>query len=267
MTAPDIATPAERLLPRLDAAIEGLLDALREGRYRPPAISGPVPAPSLANDDQVPRPAGAIHLYCHGHGDPQAALRALAAASEAAIIACPIDRAWAVGEVRARLAAAIATTRAAMVDGNRDIALMAEGVAAPFALASLGGAATGRRQIGTVALLTPVLGPPDAAERADPIPPTPDTAIDPALLTAALAFERLRSLPPILVVTSGHDPYRRDAARLVERLRIAEAEVSALCFPGTLHGFGMHERLIDAAPTVLLRGVLADWINPGRARP
>lgn len=259
MTAPDnptaIATPAARLLPRLDTAIESLLEALHEGRYQPPRAAGPVPEPAPAYADPAPREAGAVHLYCHAHGDPRAALRVLAAESGAAIVACPIDCAWPAGDVAARLAGAIGIALAAITGQN--VTLIAEGAAAAVALACLTMPGGVRRHVASLAVLTPVLGAPDGDDGAGALVPA-DVA---SAALPAIPFERLRSLAPILVVTAAPDPYRRGAERFVERLRIADAEVSALCFPGTLHGFALHERLIDAAPAVLLRQVLGGWIH------
>jgi acetyl esterase len=64
---------------------------------------------------------------------------------------------------------------------------------------------------------------------------------------APLLSDRLRTLPPTLVVTAEHDPLRDEGERLATEL--AELGVSAvgIRFLGQLHGFWRHHEVFDAA--------------------
>jgi acetyl esterase len=64
---------------------------------------------------------------------------------------------------------------------------------------------------------------------------------------SVLLEPELRGLPPAIVVTAGFDPLRDDGEQYVVRLREAGVEVTALPFPGQVHGFVNMDGAIPSA--------------------
>ncbi|MEA1674712.1 alpha/beta hydrolase fold domain-containing protein [Nitrospirillum sp. BR 11163] len=122
-------------------------------------------------------------------------------------------------------------------------------------------------------LFHPLLGPaaPDA-----PSSPWLDHCDLPALMAQAfpgqpawaglspldLPLERLRRLPPTLILTAEADLAREGGEALAHRLMRADVETSALRLMGTIHDFFWLEGLADTAPTLsalaVARSALAD---------
>ena len=64
-----------------------------------------------------------------------------------------------------------------------------------------------------------------------------------------LSLEKLRRLPPALIVTADGDPAGPGGEALARRLMLAEIECSAVRLLGTIHDFFWLDALADTAPT------------------
>lgn len=60
-------------------------------------------------------------------------------------------------------------------------------------------------------------------------------------------YEDYTGLPPTLIVTAGHDPFRDEGVEYAERLKEAGVPVEYTCFEGTVHGFMNMGRVLKVA--------------------
>jgi acetyl esterase len=77
---------------------------------------------------------------------------------------------------------------------------------------------------------------------------------------APLLSDRLRTLPPTLVVTAEHDPLRDEGEELARRLDEAGVEVTATRYLGQTHGFWRHDAFPSAERLIRqVSGFLASY--------
>ena len=72
-------------------------------------------------------------------------------------------------------------------------------------------------------------------------------------------YEDYSGLPPTLIVTAGHDPFRDEGAEYAERLAAAGVPVDYECYQGTVHGFMNMGRVLRLAHRTT-RGRIKSWL-------
>ncbi|MCB1442573.1 MAG: alpha/beta hydrolase [Methyloceanibacter sp.] len=73
-------------------------------------------------------------------------------------------------------------------------------------------------------------------------------------------YEDYTGLPPTLIVTAGHDPFRDEGLEYAERLESAGVPIEYVCYEGTVHGFMNMGRMLRVAYRTM-RQRMSTWLK------
>jgi len=73
-------------------------------------------------------------------------------------------------------------------------------------------------------------------------------------------YEDYTGLPPTLIVTAGHDPFRDEGVEYAERLESAGVPIEYVCYEGTVHGFMNMGRMLRVAYQTM-RQHMGTWLK------
>lgn len=268
MTSP-LTSPGSSL-PVLDPMVQTFLDHHAEGSLEPLPQTGAVQAPHVLYPRQPGQRPLPILVYLHDIAGPsrEPAMQMLADQAGFAVLlhAFPID-----GDARTMeqdlldsLARLRETGPAPGIDPDRMV-LGGDGPGALAATALVGGKGHAGHRAALLILTTPMLDEPAAGF--DTAWLSTGQAQAHAASAASLVAhaggwpahyprERLRRMPPTVLITADMDPYRDGAEAFARRLMAAEVEVSASRTLGTVHDFTWLPGLMHSCGALGARAVI-----------
>lgn len=268
--------------PLLDPVVQSFLDRGAEAACVSPAPIMP-PMPAMATADRgfdLLRPARfaagplpiLVYLHVAGPVSRHDALLALADSSGVAVLLHPITAA-APQEMRERsILDALDAVAAQSVELDIDPARIALGGDGLGALAAVSFASSSRAPAyrpAVLVLTTPILGHPAldgpaaglTASAADELAAAGIAMTGKHGWPTAYPFERLRKLPPTVIVTAQADPFRDAAEAFARRLMAAEVDVCASRMLGTIHDFAWLPDLVQARSTLAAHCMVAGMLR------
>jgi acetyl esterase len=266
--------------PALDPVVQTFLDRCGEGHPGDERLDA-----DHQTGSEVFRPRGCeaqsvpiiVYIHARSSEDRGEALQGLADRSGAAVLPVPIvpDAGPAAAErlVKERLAS-LAPAGGVELDQSR-LTFAGDGLGALAALASAGSACLGACRPSLLVLITPVFGPPAdgfftqrlSGAAADARARSAIRLAGPSGWPADRPRDRLRRLPPILLLTAEIDPFRDGAEDFARKLMAAEHEISASRSLGMISDFFWLPSLLYARGAIDAQCVVACAVRDAFSSP